>query len=169
MLSNPRRSQIEPDAGERPAIARIDSLLREAEGAEPPALKLVGAHGEDVELPESVLRLLRGAVHDLAHGRAVTLVSGEQELTTQQAADILNVSRPYLIKLLDQGAIPHTMTGSHRRVRLDDLMVYKQRRDRERSEALDALVRLSEEFGLYDLPAKPEDRASGLGPVGMEP
>jgi excisionase family DNA binding protein len=157
MLSNPRRKQIEPNANERPAIARIDSILNEAEDAERPALRLVSAHGEEVELPESVVRLLRGAVHDLAQGRAITLVSGEQELTTQQAADILNVSRPYLIKLLDQGDIPYTMTGSHRRVRLDDLMSYKQIRDRERREALDRLVRISEEFGLYDLPMEPVD------------
>lgn len=158
MLPNPRRNQIEPEADERSAIAKLDLLLHEAEGEKPPALRLVDAHGQAVELPESVVRLLRGAVHDLAHGRAVTLISGEQELTTQQAADILNVSRPYLIKLLDQRDIPHTMTGSHRRVRLDDLMAYKQKRDRERREALRELTRLSQEFGLYDLPFEPGDQ-----------
>jgi excisionase family DNA binding protein len=72
-------------------------------------------------------------------------------LTTQQAADFLNVSRPYFIRLLEQGAIPHTKTGSHRRVRLDDVLAYKRQRDAERRRALDDLVALSQEMGLYEL------------------
>jgi excisionase family DNA binding protein len=70
-------------------------------------------------------------------------------LTTQQACDLLNVSHPYLIRLLDQGAIPHTRTGAHRRIRAADVLAYMRRRDAERGEALDALSRMSQEFGLY--------------------
>ena len=69
-----------------------------------------------------------------------------QELTTQQAADILNVSRPYVVKLLEEGKIPHTKRGRHRRIRFDDLMSYKEKDDRERSLAFDELVRLSEDL-----------------------
>jgi excisionase family DNA binding protein len=72
------------------------------------------------------------------------------ELTTQQAADILNVSHQYLIRLLDEGAVPSTQTGADRRIRVDDLLRYKQQRDRERAEALDELTQLSQEMGGYD-------------------
>ena len=71
-------------------------------------------------------------------------------LTTQQAASLLNVSRPYLIKLLDEKAIPYTMVGTHRRIRYRDLMEYKQRADAEQEQALEDLTRLSEALGLYD-------------------
>jgi len=110
---------------------------------------LVGADGEAIELPPSAFRLLHGLVHQLARGRAVSLVPVEKELTTQQAADILNVSRPYLVQLLDQGEIPHFKTGRHRRVRFDDLMAFKERRDAERRTALRELTQLNQELGLY--------------------
>ncbi len=86
----------------------------------------------------------------LAQGQGVTLVPEDKELTTQQAADLLNVSRPYLVKLLEQRQIPYTKTGTHRRLRVADLVAYKARRDEERGEALAELTQLSEELGHYD-------------------
>lgn len=73
-------------------------------------------------------------------GHAVTLVPMQEMLTTQQATDLLNVSRPHLIKLLDQNAMPHTLVGRHRRVRAEDIFTYKAKRDEERSRALDSLI-----------------------------
>lgn len=70
-------------------------------------------------------------------------------LTTQEAADILNVSRPYVVKLLEQGDIPYVKAGAHRRIRFDDLMAYKARRDATRRSALSRLTRMSEDLGLY--------------------
>lgn len=89
-------------------------------------------------LSELLIRLLRF----LSQGDAVTLVPVHQMLTTQQAADILNVSRPYLISLLEKGQIRHELVGRHRRIKAEDLFDYKRARDKERREALDALAAL---------------------------
>ena len=81
----------------------------------------------------------------------MTIIPDHAELTTVQAADLLNVSRPYLIKLLDDKAIPHRKVGKHRRIRVDDVMAYKDAIDREREEILDQLTREAQEQGLgYD-------------------
>jgi excisionase family DNA binding protein len=73
------------------------------------------------------------------------------EITTQEAADILNVSRPYLVKLLENGEIPFCKTGNRRKVKLQDVLTYRQMRDRERRETLKAFSTGLEEDGLYDL------------------
>ncbi|HEX5503538.1 MAG TPA: excisionase family DNA-binding protein, partial [Thermomicrobiales bacterium] len=84
-----------------------------------------------------------------------------RELTTQQAADLLNVSRQYLIRLLERGDLPFTRTGTHRRIRLDDVLRYKDARSARRREGLRRLTRLSEELGLYDEPAPGEAESPG--------
>ena len=89
-------------------------------------------------LTESLLEVLRL----ISSGRGFYMIPVEAQLTTQQAADLLNVSRPYLVKLLEKNEIPFTMTGRHRRVRADDIFEYKERRDAERAEALSALARM---------------------------
>jgi excisionase family DNA binding protein len=75
-------------------------------------------------------------------------------MTTQQAANILGVSRPFLIKLLEQGEILYTKVGTHRRIYLENLINYKEKRDKQREEALDELINMTEEFGLYELDEK---------------
>ena len=77
----------------------------------------------------------------MAAGKGVTLVPVDAELTTVQAADVLNVSRPFLLKLLDQKAIPHRKVGTHRRIRMEDVMNYKDAIDREREKVLEQLTR----------------------------
>jgi excisionase family DNA binding protein len=76
----------------------------------------------------------------MASGQGITLIPENAELTTVQAADILNVSRPFLIRLLEEGAIPYRKVGKHRRIRAEDVMNYKQRIDEERETVLDQLV-----------------------------
>lgn len=102
-------------------------------------------------LPGTTLHLLRRAVHQLAQGQAVSIVPLHKEVTTQQAADLLHVSQPYLIHILDQGAIPYNKTGTHRRIRVADVLAYKRQRDAQRRQALDELTHATAEMGLYDL------------------
>ena len=98
------------------------------------------ASGETLELPPSVISVLHQALLATAAGRRVTVVQEAHELSTHQAAEVLNVSRPFLIKLLDHGAIPYRRVGRHRRIRADDLAAYKAGIDRERDAVLAALV-----------------------------
>ncbi|KVH07668.1 MULTISPECIES: helix-turn-helix domain-containing protein [Burkholderia] len=101
-----------------------------------------------VELPTSALRLLVDILAELADGNAVKVVPVHAELTTQEAADLLNVSRPHLIKLLESKALPYHKTGKHRRVRFSDLMRYKTERDRASANAMEELGRQAQEFGM---------------------
>lgn len=101
-------------------------------------------------IPESVFHVLVRVAEVLARGDAVTVVPTEKAVTTQQGADLLNVSRQYLVRLLDEGRIPFSKTGKHRRVRVDDLLRFKAKRDEERKKTLDELSALSEDYGGYD-------------------
>ncbi len=139
---------------QRDDIEMLYRLIENAVAASGPRgikrCQLVGPQGQTIELPESVLFLLERVVEVLASGDAITIVPVHRELTTQQAADILNVSRQYLVRLLDDGAIPFTRAGTHRRIRFDDVMTYRTKRDRERLSSLDELTRISQEYGGYD-------------------
>lgn len=101
-----------------------------------------------VELPTFAFRLLGEILSELALGNAVKVVPIHAELTTQEGADLLNVSRPHLVKLLDEGKIPHTKTGRHRRVKFADLMQYKQQRELTNHLALDELAAQAQELGM---------------------
>lgn len=105
---------------------------------------------ESLLIPSVAYELLIDVLSQISQGNAVTLVPVRAELTTQQAANLLSVSRPYLIKLLESEAIPHRKVGKHRRILAQDLYQYKADIDEKRSKSLDELTALTEELDLYD-------------------
>jgi len=138
-------SASEQDIGLIIALGRYLQVQRRA--------KLVGADGQEIDIPAPIYEILSQLAPLMAQGAAIQLVPIHQELTTQQAADLLNVSRPFLIKLLDEGAIPYHRLGrerTHRRVRFSDVMDYKKQRSTARRAALAELVEMGEELGEYD-------------------
>ena len=150
MTTSLERGPTLPAENELPAIRRIEQLLEAIAKGEACLPKLSGPEGEEIEVPQSLFHVLRQVVHQMAQERAVIVLSVNKDLTTQEAANILNVSRPFLIKLLEEGQIPYFMIGTHRRIHFHNLMAYKTRTDAERRAALAELTRLGEEMGLYD-------------------
>lgn len=133
---------------EAPGIRELSRKLTDYDGKA--HYFLSDSDGKGLEIPPSVFRILVHAVHDLSLGRSVAIIHYDQQLTTQQAADILNVSRPHLIKLVEDGKIPYHMVGTHRRIRMGDLLAFRQARDSDRRGALRELRKVSESLDLYD-------------------
>lgn len=107
-----------------------------------------GGSGDTLVVPRGAVELLARVLDHMAAGEGVSVVPAHAELTTQQAADMLNVSRPHLVGLLNSGEIDYRMVGSHRRVQAASLMEYMRRDDQRRGEAADELTRLGQELGL---------------------
>lgn len=137
-----------PSAGERAAANQLRQILAAQATADAgQKLRVIDEAGEQAEiiLAPALSRLLLELLRHVGRGDAVTLVPVSQMLTTQQAADILNVSRPFLIGLLEKGSIPFETVGRHRRVKAEALFEYKRARDQRRGEALSELAALDAE------------------------
>jgi excisionase family DNA binding protein len=128
------------------ARASGESLSRFARRQKPLSLKVTEAGQEQrIELPAGAVALLMDVLEAMAAGRGVTIIPENAELTTVEAASILNVSRPYLIKLLEAKVIPHRLVGKHRRILIDDVMAYKERIDAAREKVLAQLTAEAQE------------------------
>lgn len=113
---------------------------------------LVAPDGTRMDLPPEVFDVLRQVVLAMSQGLAITVAPQHTVLTTSEAAHLLGVSRPTLVRLLEAGEIPYEQPNRHRRVRLADLLAYQERTQRARAAGLDEMVRSGEDDGLYDLP-----------------
>lgn len=148
------RTVLPPDD---PAV--LQELARFLDQHEEPG-RLIGPNGVGVPLPRPIYDVLIQVVEAMRAGRAITVAPLAQRLTTQEAAELLGVSRPTLVKLLESGAIPFEKPGRHRRVKLADLLAYRDARTVARRETLNRMTEEASEAGLYD--AAPEDYAAAL-------
>src|ERR1700689_2028794 len=130
-------------------LAALLDLGRFLEHHTEPAL-LLGPDGEQVPLPEEVYRVVVEVVEAMREGKIITLVPRTQRLTTQEAADFLGISRPTLVKLLEEGKIPYDQPGRHRRVQFSDLLAYLDRQRQDRRVALDRMTEDASGAGLYE-------------------
>jgi excisionase family DNA binding protein len=140
--------EVRPDAVDPEVLAAFERALEHSR--RPHGARLVGTDGEAIELPAGIHALLVSVVENLKAGNGVSVIPLHAELTTVEAARLLNVSRPHLIKQVDAGAIPHHMVGTHRRLRLADVLAHRDRADARASAALDAMTAEAEDLGLYD-------------------
>lgn len=145
-MTTTEHGPISASENEQPILRKIDSILEDSDRTP----MLVGPDGEQIPLPPSLFQVLKRIVPHLSRGQAVTIIPINKEVTTQEAADILNVSRPYLIKMLAEEKLPYVTVGSHRRIPLPDLLEYKERRDEERLEAIREIAQMSQDLGMYD-------------------
>lgn len=111
-------------------------------------VRISDADGPDIEIPAAAVQLLVHLLTQMAEGNAITLMPINAELTTQQAADLLGVSRPFFVKELDEGKVDYRKVGTHRRVLFVELMRYKETMDTKRHKALDELAKQSQELDM---------------------
>jgi excisionase family DNA binding protein len=142
-------NQLPGESPERVAKRALDRVRRAAEAAPGSNVVELTIVGEElpVEIPAEMTGVVIAALESFAAGHHVSVLSRDDELTTVQAAEVLNVSRPYLIKLLESAEIDYRMVGTHRRVNTDSLLAYKARADARAHGAADELVRLTEDMG----------------------
>ena len=134
----------------RKQLQRVLSNVEKGENVGPLRLQVEGEDGATISLPKAAAGPLLALLSDLAEGRAVSVSDADEELTTREAAELLNVSRPHLTQLLKEGEIPSHKVGAHHRVYRRDVLTYKARRQEQSEEAMQELTRLSQELGLYD-------------------
>lgn len=140
-----------PPSAQDAAIARVSGQLlsRYVRTKAPLKLRVTESDQvEPIELPAGAVALLMDVLEAMAAGRGITIIPQNAELTTVQAAEVLNVSRPFLIKLLEQEKIPHRKVGRHRRVLMEDVMNYRAIIDAEREAVLDRLAAEAQEQGM---------------------
>jgi excisionase family DNA binding protein len=143
-----RNRVLAPNPAEHDELAHLNEVMQHIvdEPIEDGVTQIVAPDGTSLELPASAFEGLRAIVDDLAHGRTVVLLPNDRLLTTNEAAEVLSVSRQFLVRLLDRGEIPFDKVGTHRRLAVGDVLAYREQRADRRREKLEELTRLSEEY-----------------------
>jgi excisionase family DNA binding protein len=136
---------LSPDPSEQDELVELREQLTRIAAQRGPTARLVGPDGNEVEIPASAFAALQAVVRAMAQGLTITLIPHDKELTTKEAADILGVSRPFLVRLLDRGEIPYHRVGTHRRLNAEDVLAYRELRAARRREQLRTLTELSEQ------------------------
>jgi excisionase family DNA binding protein len=132
----------------RESARQLVPALAKANGTVQLRVEQPNGIAETVIIPTAAFRLLVTILAEMAAGNAVRLIPHHAELTTQEAAELLNVSRPFVVKLLDEGQIPSRLVGKHRRLLFKDVMVYRDEHYRARSAVLDRMAAIDQELGL---------------------
>ncbi|MEO8529467.1 MAG: helix-turn-helix domain-containing protein [Pseudolysinimonas sp.] len=146
------RNALDPISPEdRDGISRLSRVIEDSETPARP--RLVGDNGDEVELPDEIYRVLSIVLNEMKAGHSITIVPHSQRISTQEAADLLGVSRPTLVKLLETGEIAYEQPGRHRRVLLSDVLKYRTDRHQKAMTTLDQLTAEANEAGLYDTAA----------------
>lgn len=153
-MSNALRERTVLPPDEPSGLARFARALADVKTPSP--ARLVGPDGSEIEVPDELYGVLRDVVDALSQGLAITIAPHNTMLTTQEAADLLNISRPTLVRLLTDGEIPYSTRGRHRRVLLRDVLDYQERTRKDRQRTLDRLAADAEEAGLYEATATPQ-------------
>lgn len=152
-MATPAFDPVSLPAAQAEQANAVHELLRREGKA-----RLTGRGGKPaIELPDAVYELLLRILDGMQQGKAISIVPVMQDLTTQQAANLLGVSRPFFVKLLESGTLSFHRTGTHRRVYLKDLMAYKEQRDQGRRKALDRMAKEAEDLGLYNKVLLPDE------------
>jgi excisionase family DNA binding protein len=139
-----RSALILPGPESAALFAEMECFLERIGGGE--HAELAAANDERAQVPDALLEVIRQAVAVLKDGHGVGVVPANHDLTTQQAADLLNVSRPFLINLLERGDLKFELTGTHRRIELQELLRYKEERSAKRLAALSEMAKTAESF-----------------------
>ncbi|HEV2346743.1 MAG TPA: excisionase family DNA-binding protein [Actinocrinis sp.] len=141
--------EVNAEQAERARRRITDYLAAHPDGPNEVSVLVEGDPDDALVVPRPVVEMIAHVLGQLAAGRGVSVIPSHAELTTQQAADMLNVSRPFLIGLLESGEIPYRTVGRHRRITFEALMEFKRHDDLKRRAAADELADLSQELGLY--------------------
>lgn len=148
-----KRARQKPDrtgSVDRAVAARLATALQ-AGGSRGLHVQVIDREGHRINLPDPLAAVVARAASLMSEGHKVSVIADDEMLTTQAAAERLNVSRQYVVRLVDQSILPSIKVGTHRRLRLADVLAYKMQRDGERDAALDRLAALSEDAGGYQL------------------